>query len=316
MTDIKTVILPLDGSELAETALPFASELVRLTGAELVVLRVLEELKPIYDIGRHEVVWIDPEQHRAELISPEILDGPISRLRETGIEARAVVRIGDPRREILAEAESYEAPAITLASHGRGGLGRTILGSVANGVIQGSTCPVLIIRPEVEGQEQAAGPRHLPFRRITVPLDGSDIAEGALPLAVQLAKAANGRLHVIRVAETYRDELRDRPTGIFDPPSHQSMLQHFERLENESSDYLRTVTAQLQQHAIPVTWELLSGDAASQILNYVERDDPDLIIMTTRGRGGLTRWIFGSVADRLITAVKTPLLVIRVAEEV
>jgi nucleotide-binding universal stress UspA family protein len=60
-----------------------------------------------------------------------------------------------------------------------------------------------------------------------------------------------------------------------------------------------------------VTWEVLSGDPSRQLLRYAERDHPDLMVMTTHGRGGVSRWFFGSVADRLLTATETPLLLVR-----
>ena len=304
-----TILVPHDGSSLADTALPYASVLTQATGATLELLRVLEELKPIFDAGGRELIWIDPANPRAEMASPEILGPAAGRLASEGIQAKTVVRIGDPRHEILAEAATLDRPLILLASHGRGGISRVVMGSVATRVLQMATCPVMLVRAR-EAEEQ---PGQVSLKRITVPLDGSALSEKALPYATGLAESLGAKLHLVRVAETYRDEVPETPPHIFTSPSYRAMLDQFEVLEREAREYLEGVTARLGSQAITVTWEVLSGDPWRQILRYAERDEPDLIVMTTHGRGGIARWFYGSVSDRLLTSATTPLVLIRSA---
>ncbi len=309
MSPFGTILVPHDGSILADTALPYASALTRATGATLELLRVLEELKPIFDSGGRELLWIDPANPRAELASPEILGAAANRLAASGIQAKTVVRIGDPREEILAEAATLDRPLILLASHGRGGLSRVVMGSVATRIMQMAMCPVMLVRAR-ETDEQ---PEQVSLKRITVPLDGSELSEKALPYAVGLAESLGARLHLVRVAETYRDEIPETSPHIFTSPSYQAMLDQFEVLEHESQEYLQGLATRLGRESITVTWEALSGDPWRQLLRYAERDNPDLIVMTTHGRGGIARWFYGSVSDRLLTAASNPLLLIRSA---
>lgn len=310
MSPFETILVPHDGSSLADTALPYASVLTRATGATLELLRVLEELKPIFDTGGRELIWIDPAKPRAELASPEILGTAAGRLAGDGIQAKTVVRIGDPRTEILAEAATLDHPLILLARHGRGGLSRIVMGSVATRVLQMATCPVMLVRAREEDEQ----PEQVSLKRIAVPLDGSELSEKALPYASGLAEALGAQLHLVRVAETYRNEVPETPPHIFTSPSYRAMLDQFEVLEREAREYLEAVAAGLESETITVTWEVLSGDPWHQLQRYVERDEPDLIVMTTHGRGGIARWFYGSVSDRLLTAASTPLLLIRSSE--
>ena len=307
MSSFGTILVPHDGSSLADSALPFAVEISRATGADVELLRVLEELRPIYDTTGHQLIWIDPANPRAELSSPELLGEAVKQLASGGIQAKTVVRVGDPRKEILAEAETLDRPLILIGSHGRGGLTRMVMGSVASRVLQLSHCPVMLVKAsEVEDH-----PSNVALRRITVPLDGSDLAEKALPYAMDLAEALSARVHLVRVAETYRDEVPGTPSHIFTSPSYKAMLEQFDRLESEAQRYLSETATRLGSGSVDVTWEVMSGDPWRQLLRYAERDQPDLIVMTTHGRGGMARWFYGSVADRLLTSASTPLLVIR-----
>ncbi len=306
MAIFQTIMVPLDGSQLAETAIPMAVTLSRVTGAEIVLLRVLEEMRPIYDTECREVIWVDPANPRLELLAPEILEPTVTRLTQEGLSVQAVIRLGDPRTEIIDEAERHPAPVIVMASHGRGGLSRVLLGSVATRVLQAAPCPVLIVRARAAGQQ----PETVTLKTITVPLDGSKLAEQALDIAAPLARAAGATLHLVRVAETYY-EIVSPPPEVFTQPIAKPTLEMFERLENEAEEYLAATAERLEQQSIPVTWEVLSGDPGKELLDYAERERPDLMVITTHGRGGLSRWFYGSIADKLVTASEVPVLLVR-----
>lgn len=311
MTTFGTLVVPLDGSQLAETAIPYAAALSRVTGARIVLLRVIEEMRPLYDVRRREVVWVDPEQPRQELLSTEVLAPAVDRLAGMGPRARPVVRLGDPRKEILAEADEHPNSVIVLSSHGRRGLGRALLGSVATRVLQLSTCPVLIVRARESGEQ----PAQVAFARIAVPLDGSSFAEQALPVALELARSAGARLQLVRVAETFRHELPEEPASVLRTPSFEAILERFDELEAETRGYLEATAERLREEGVTVTWEARSGDPWDELLAYTRTVRPDLMVMTTHGRGGLARWFYGSVADKLLTQSEVPLLLIRVREK-
>src|SRR5919199_1651394 len=127
MAIFETIIVPLDGLALAEAALPMAAAVTRVTGAEILLLRVFETMRPVYDAKCGEVIWVEPEHPRLELLEPEILEPAVSRLEQEGLPVQAVIRLGDPRTEIIAETERHPAPLIVMASHGRGVLSRILL---------------------------------------------------------------------------------------------------------------------------------------------------------------------------------------------
>ncbi len=289
----ETIVLPLDGSEPSESALPYAAALAELTSAPIVVLHVLEEMRPVFDAHRGEVVWISPEQPRVELEAPELLEEPISRLRAAGLSVRPVFRLGDPAAEILAEVKRWPAPVVVLASHGRGGIERLVLGSVADRVAREAPGPVLVV-PAVPTPEQL---RRVEFRTILVPLDGSPLSEQALPVALELAPLARASLVLVRSAES-------------SPASDSG------RSQREAEDYLRQVGEALARSATtPILRQVLSGDPAEQLSRFIASERPDLVVMATHGRSGLARWILGSVTERLLTGRVAPLLLLRARDD-
>jgi nucleotide-binding universal stress UspA family protein len=162
---------------LADSTVPYAIALQQATGAPVELLRVLEELKPIYDRGSRQLIWIDPAHPRAEATHSELLDPIATRLTEQGLQPKQVIRVGDPRREILKEAETLDRPLILLASHGRGGLSRVVFGSVASGLLRAARGPILIVRARNAGDQLT----QVAFKKLLVPLDGSKLSEAALP---------------------------------------------------------------------------------------------------------------------------------------
>lgn len=293
----ETILLPLDGSELSESAIPYAAALSELAGASIVVLHVFEEMRPVFDARRGEVVWISPEQPTVELEAPELLEGPIGRLRSDRLTVRAVFRLGDPDAEILAEVERWPAPLIVMASHGRGGLERLLLGSVADRIVREAPAPVLV----VPAAPASAHPARVQFRTILVPLDGSPLAEHALPVAMELARLARAGLTLVRVVDTHKglaggDEL--------------------EQFEREAEVYLRQRAETLADPpGRTILWHVLSGEPSEQLRRFITARQPDLVVMVTRGRGRLGRWLLGSVAEDLLTSGAAPLLLLRARDD-
>jgi nucleotide-binding universal stress UspA family protein len=121
-------------------------------------------------------------------------------------------------------------------------------------------------------------------------------------------------VQLVRVAETFRNEIPQNAPNLFASPSYKSMLERFEALETETSDYLASVAVRLSGASVNVATEALSGDPYREIIGLSERDPPDLIVMATHGRGGITRWFYGSVADHLLTTTTHPVLLVRPAE--
>uniref|UniRef100_A0A7C2B3R0 Universal stress protein n=1 Tax=Thermomicrobium roseum TaxID=500 RepID=A0A7C2B3R0_THERO len=294
---IETVLAAHDGSTAADAVLPASALLARLFLAPVVVVRVLETMRPFYDPTRGEVVWLSPEESRLDVAAEEFLAEQLAVLEQLGVQARAVVRLGRAEEELVAEATRWPAPVLVVASHGRGGLGRAVLGSIADRVLRTAPCPVLVVRVGGAPLER--------LEHVLVPLDGSEQAERALPYACALAERAHARITLVRVAETYREvllEWRGRPIAA----AAQEMLR---QLEQEALAYLEDVRARVPGH-LEVRIQMLSGEPKRELVAAVERERPDLVVLTTRGRGGVTRWLLGSVTERLATATRVPLFVV------
>lgn len=290
----ETILLPLDGSEPSAAAIPYAAAVGELVGASIVVLHVLEEMRPVFDARRGEVVWISPAQPRVELEAPELLEEPISRLRSGGLTVRAVFRLGDPAAEILAEAERWPAPLIVIASHGRGGLERLLLGSVADRVVRDAPAPVLVV-PAAPAADQPARVR---LRTILVPLDGSPLAERALPAAMDLAGLAHAEVALVHVADTPAGR------GDHDDSEREAMIYLQQKAEALAGQSGRTI----RRH-------VLHGEPGEQLRRFIAARQPDLVVMVTRGRGRLGRWLLGSVTEDLLTSLGAPLLLRRAQDD-
>ncbi len=298
---VRTVLAAHDGSAAADAVLPAAALLARLYDAPVVVVRVLETMQPFYDPLRGEVVWLSDDEPRLELPAEELLARPLAALAAQGTAARAVVRLGRAVDELVAEAGRWPEPVLVLASHGRGGLGRAVLGSVTDRVVRRAPCPVLVVRAGGAALERLA--------HLVVPLDGSPEAERALPYAVDLATRTGARLTLVRVAETYRELLLEWRGAPVAP----SVGERIAAAEQEAAAYLERVRERLPEHLV-VRALPLSGDPKRRLLAVVERERPDLVVLTTHGRGGVERWLLGSVTERLLTATRVPLLVVPARE--
>lgn len=293
----RTILAAHDGSQAADPALLFAAVLAKLSQAWVIVIRVIETMRPFYDPVRGEVVWLSEEEPRLEAGAEELLAEQLAELTTHGISPRPLVRLGRPEEALVAEAQNWPDPVLVLASHGRGGLGRAVLGSVADHVLRSAPCPVAIVR--------SGGPVPQHFEHILVPLDGSAAAERALPYALWLAQRAHAYLTLVRVAETHRELLvtwRGQPIAV-------AARERMAQLEREAQNYLEAVRARLPA-SLSIHLVSPSGDPKRQLLRIVERIQPDLVVLTTHGRSGLRRWVLGSVTERLLTASRVPLLVI------
>ncbi len=286
------ILVPLDGSELAELALAPAGLLARRFNAQLWLLQVLAPV-PLESGSSVRLARAAVDQ------AQEYLQDVQRRLEASGLTVRAIVRWGDPAGEILAAAQEGRADLIAMATHGRGGLGRWMLGSVADRVVRAATIPVLVVPARA-----AAAARQPGFRRLLVPLDGSALAEEALLHALLTARAFNATIELLSVMP--RSDLTQYPESWF--PDLE-----YEALRDERERYLHDLAARLRQEGLQIEATLESGDVPEMIIRTAESHGADLIVMATHGRGSIMRWLLGSVATKLVTAAPVPLLLVRAA---
>jgi nucleotide-binding universal stress UspA family protein len=291
------ILVPLDGSKLSESSLlliPF------LKGLGSVRLRF---------VGVWEAFWQAPnveESARMDEQTKEFaekgrafleayLEGRCKAAREAGVEAEFSIRLGRAAEETLQEAKEWPADLILIATHGRSGVERFRLGSVADKVIRGAECPVLVIGPNVRTQLTGYQPR-----RLMVPLDGSEMAELALPLAIWIAKRTGAGLDLVR-ATTITPMAAEATMGAY--PVDMLRL-----LEEAAEAYLAKTAAAIEGPEVKTA--AVTGLPSEELLRYLDANPIDLVVITSHCRGGILRFALGSVADRLLHG-PAPVLVIR-----
>lgn len=283
----KRILVPLDGSALADRIVEQVKRLLVRKDYEVVLLSVVE---PEGDLAAREEKLQDARDH---------VEGVRDALVDLGAVASARVVTGDPVEEIIAQAEKVQPELVAMATHGRSGLTRFVRGSVAEQVIRGCAAPVLVANPRA--LDSMGEGRELRFRRILVPVDGSDVSLGVLPLVEDLARLYESEVLLLRVEWTV-------PVAAAPYPAEVAAL----RPPKEVEASLEPVRRRLQQAGIRARALAAYGPEALEILDAADREQVDLVAMSTHGRSGLSRWIYGSVAEQVIRHCTRPLLVRRV----
>ncbi|MDQ7820076.1 MAG: universal stress protein [Armatimonadota bacterium] len=293
------LLVPLDGSRLAESALPAAAELAVRLQAPVVLLHVLESGPPPTVHGDRHV--------RTEAEARAYLDGAVEWMGRRGVTARGVVcpESGGVAATIARQAEAAGVDLIVLTSHGRGGVRGLLYGRVAEQVLQRGRTPVLLLPPSERG-------RDAPFtcQRILVPLDGSEAAETAVEPGIRIAAACGADLLLVWVVPTV-DTISDEraPAARLMPTAAAALLDVEAR---EAAAYLEGVAARVRAAGIAARAAVERGEPVQVLLETAARERADLIVMATHGRSGVSALWAGSVASRVIGAGRRPVLLIRV----
>ncbi|MCC7106471.1 MAG: universal stress protein [Chloroflexi bacterium] len=289
---MKTILVPLDGSPLSERALPYARVLARAVDGKIILVRSAQA---------RTFPGTDPtdEQVRAVEDAEAYLDGIATRLSEEGIQSEVAVPYGLPAEEIVAEVAIRDPDLVVMSTHGRGGLGRWIYGSVADQVIRDCRKPILLIPATCERLWTLDRPI-----KVVVPLDGSPLAEAVFATIEQLATGYRSDLVVIRAVEPLNYAYAEGYAYVaLDPEAELA----------EARDYVNAAAARLRETGLKVEAEVRSGYAAPTIEAVARARQADLIAMSTHGRGGLARLVMGSVATGTLQRSSVPLLLIRPA---
>lgn len=304
------ILVPLDGSELSETMLPYAVALARATSCELALLRVVQPLNtagPIFGgMETLELSWQILEGDEAQ--AKKYLEGVVRRLQAEALVAKAKVLKGEPATTIVTYAEQDpHVQLIAMSTHGTSGLGRWAFGGVAEKVLRASPVPLLLVRPQEE-KEGSQEPHTPAYRTILVPLDGSAFAEQALEQARALASTTGAALVLVTVlfprgAYAENEVLTNEPWAIV------------EKEETErTTAYLADMTQQLRSAGLETQSRLEYGYPPEVILQVSEEMQADLLVMSTHGRGGLQRLWLGSVAMKVVQGTAAPVLLVRAKE--
>jgi nucleotide-binding universal stress UspA family protein len=288
---LKTILLPLDGSSLAERALTYAAVLARRCEARVILVEAVQA---------HTLPGVDPSEAQIKLTSgaEEYLSTASGRLSADGIVTETHVYYDDPVHAILDAASRRHADLIVMSTHGRGGLSRMLYGSVADQVLRRATIPVLLVPSIVEHAWPAEGPLSL-----LVPLDGSELAAEALQSADLLTESFGSTLTLLRVVQPppyplYGDGYVYMP---YDPEAELA----------RARQYLEEQAARIGAGGKPVNTQVAVGEPARVIGEIAREQDVDVVVMATHGHGGLSRLILGSVATATLRHTTAPLLLVR-----
>lgn len=296
---LQHILVGLDGSPLAETILAYVNTLAQKLGADVTLLHVVHLSE---DMQREEIFRVlRPSFEQAETDAHEYIRQVAQRLSEAGITTHGRVVMGEAATEIVRYAQQEHMDLIALATHGRSGLQRWFYGSVAEKVLHTARTPLLLIRPVTQ---QELSPRDL--SAIVVPLDGSPLAEVALPVAAAIATRCNAPLILLRVIEIVAIAFAD-PTGMVGT-NYQPLL---DSLQNAADSYLNTLAGSLRGKGVHVQTATPMGEPADKIVEYAHEHPGSLVVMSTHGRSGLANVVLGSVARRVVLHGNTPTLVVR-----
>jgi nucleotide-binding universal stress UspA family protein len=273
------VVVPLDCSPLAEVALPYAEEIAGKMGSDMVLLTVLpsEDSKEI----QHHITYSKKLVSSTKLHVKKYMEGAPDRK----INIVTATRTGSPADGILSFTDKGSCCLIVMATHGRSGLSRWAIGSVADKVVNAtSKQPLLLVR--AKGDHPDVRAKRI-LKKALVPLDGSPVSESVIPYISEIALNLNMEVTLIRVMP--------KPENNF----------------QEVEEYLRGWCQKLSEKGINVGYEVRIGNAAEQIMDYSDENTTDLIAMTTHGQSSLSLFSLGSVAQKILLDGNSPLLLVK-----
>jgi nucleotide-binding universal stress UspA family protein len=294
------MLIPLDGSKTAEDVLPYARRLSAVGQVAVELLGVVELADIAEDIAANQAAYAGALVREAVRNSTEYLE-KLAQTFHNG-KVRCNVQQGRPEDIIIAAASADRATLIAMATHGRSGVTRWLLGSVTEKVLRGTVNPLLVVR--ATGNSKTDGKAAL--RSVIVPLDGSDVAETILSPVTALAKALELQVILVRV---YSLPL---PTYGGDDYYVPDFLELKDQIRDEVEDYLNSRADLLRaQGVMEVSTVVMEGSAADAIIKLARKTPDNLVAMSPYGRSGLQRWVLGSVTEKVVRHCQDPVLIVR-----
>jgi len=285
----RKVLVPLDGSALAERAIPYAKAIAKTKGSELILFTV--SIASVEQLDR-------PMKAYLKLNAKE--------LQSQGIKASTAIAYGNVAEEIISFADKNNIDLIIISTHGYSGFKRWVLGSVARNVLYGTCIQVLLIKSKSPKISQ------IELKKLLLPLDGSAFSEAPIPSIEELTKGTETELVLTVVSEP-------PPVPSYgDRPINPTWEKHRDALwaetQRQASEYLKKVKTKLEKQGMKIKAQVIPGElgrVAESIVQAGKKEKVDLIAMTTHGRSGISRWVYGSVANRIVEQSVQPVLLIR-----
>ena len=296
----KHILVPLDGSSLAESVLPAAKYLAGVLRAKITLIHIVEQdASPSVHGERHLTSVDEAEPYLAEVARRAFTS-------EVSVEFHVhTAAIRDVARGIVEHQHELTPDLIIMCTHGRSGFRDLLFGRIAQQVVAAGRTPVMLIGPKA-----AANKKPFLLRTLLAPTDGDPGHEQGLSVAFGLAGATSSRLHLLSVVRTLGTLAgRHATTGRFMPGTTQAML---ELAQNEREAYLHRQVLSFQAQGVSVSAEVRRGDPASVIVETAAACDADIIVLGTHGKAGLKAFWAHSVAAKVLAKTTRPLMLVPV----
>jgi len=289
---ISRIVVPLDGSPVAEQVLPYVTQIAAVTGAKVLLMT---SITPV-------TLWEPGRLFKAEDdVATAYLESQRGRLSQHGVDASIYVDVGRPASRIVKFAADQGADLIAMTTHGRSGIPRVWLGSISTGVLHQSHLPLLLVRPPEDPDAHVASP----IRRIYIPDDGSELAAATRPFICDFARAIGAPVVLHRVIE------------LFSPlmlPSVQAAggYDHlFEAVRAAAVDTLAQEAESFENAGVETQVMVTKGSVPDELLRAADEVDASLIALSTHGLSGAGRLVLGSASDAVVRRANVPCLVVR-----
>jgi nucleotide-binding universal stress UspA family protein len=298
------ILVPLDGSQLAECVLPHIVAFARSFDAEITLLRMLEKNQASAPAQLFDLLNWQINKTKATLY----LEKTKARLQESSIRARTIVLEGLVAEGITEYAQNQGMKLIVLSSHGHSGLTQWGISSITLKTILSAPTSLLIVRAHQYRPRPGELSETLLYQHILVPLDGSQRAENVLPIITQLAHFHKSKIHLVQVVQT-PEMARQMPPAPEDIDlSNRVVARNLE----EAGHYLERVKSRSYLEGIAVQTHLItSDDAAVALHQLVEQENIDIVTLSAHGYSGNHQWPYGSMVNNFIIYGKVPLLIVQ-----
>lgn len=281
----ESILVALDGSKLAEQALPYTVEIANAFASEVFLIKVCRTEEIDFSSVSQAYLNKQAEQLRKKLIGE--------------IRINISVSLGRPAQEIIRYAVEKNISLIIITSTGRSGIIPWLLGSTANEIIHSVKVPLLVVKVS------KSPPSSVKLKRLLVPLDGSERSEAILPYTTRLAQKLSAEVILIQIVAPGRHV---HTIGGLDYVYFKD--KDMESMKTAAQEYLDRIVARLAREHVTIKREIRIGEPSSEIASYADENHCDLITMSSHGHSYVERWTYGSVAYKILHSSNRPVLIL------
>ncbi len=293
------LMIPLDGSHMAEAALAIAEPIASHCKAKIILLHVIEKgARPSIHGEKHLTNVEEAEKYLSDISQ---------RLETAGITVDTHVhpnKEGDVAKSIVEHAREMNPNLVVMCTHGHGGIRDIIFGNIAQQTLRKGTWPILLVPPKISDKASS-----IVFNRILLPLDGMHGHEKALNIVIPIACAFKAELRLLLVIPTQWELAGEQGLmSRFLPTATRAVL---DLAVQGAKEYLIKIIEQCQNENISAKAEVLRGNTVAEVLDHADKIEADLIVLSSHGRAGLDALLSGSIAPRIMGKAGRPLLLVK-----